>query len=135
MREEALGSKPVPNGFFPEIDNSQACSVRVAVKCRPLLHRELSERSSVCLETDDCANTITIGKDRQFTFDKVFGINSGQEEVFEYCVKNLVLGCFQGYNATVLAYGQTGSGKTYTMGSGYTIGVSPENQGIIPRVN
>jgi hypothetical protein len=28
-----------------------------------------------------------------------------------------VLGCFNGYNATVLAYGQTGSGKTFTMGS------------------
>jgi superfamily II DNA/RNA helicase len=27
-----------------------------------------------------------------------------------------VLGCFNGYNATVLAYGQTGSGKTFTMG-------------------
>jgi hypothetical protein len=100
-----------------------------------MLTRELSERDSICLETDDHVNTVTIGKDRQFTFDKVFGIDSQQEEVFECCVKNLVLGCFQGYNATVLAYGQTGSGKTYTMGSGYTIGVSPEHQGIIPRVN
>lgn len=34
-----------------------------------------------------------------------------------------------------MAYGQTGSGKTYTMGSGYTLGISEENQGIIPRVN
>ena len=49
-------------------------------------------------------------------------------------MKNLVLGCFQGYNATVLAYGQTGSGKTFTMGSGYTIGLKEEDLGIIPRV-
>jgi hypothetical protein len=49
-------------------------------------------------------------------------------------VKNLVLGCFSGFNATVLAYGQTGSGKTYTMGSGFTLGVKEEDLGIIPRV-
>lgn len=46
-----------------------------------------------------------IGKDRSFTFDKVFEIGTKQEDVFEGCVKNLVLGCFSGYNATVLAYG------------------------------
>lgn len=33
-------------------------------------------------------------------------------------MKELVIGCFEGYNAAVLAYGQTGSGKTYTMGTG-----------------
>ena len=125
--DEFQGSKPVADGFFADINNSQACSVRVALKCRPLLGRELCERQQICIEADEGANTITIGKDRLFTFDKVFGINSKQVDVFENCVKNLVLGCFQGYNATVLAYGQTGSGKTFTMGSGYTIGVSEEN--------
>ena len=49
-------------------------------------------------------------------------------------MRNLVLGCFVGFNATILAYGQTGSGKTFTMGSGYTIGVKEEDLGIIPRV-
>jgi hypothetical protein len=77
---------------------------------------------------------LVIGKDRTFTFDKVFDIATNQEQVFELCVKNLVLGCFQGYNATVLAYGQTGSGKTHTMGSGYTIGLKEHDLGIIPRV-
>ena len=61
-------------------------------------------------------------------------MESDQEAVFEICVKNLVLGCFSGYNATVLAYGQTGSGKTFTMGSTYVQGVADEEQGIIPRV-
>jgi kinesin family protein 4/21/27 len=65
-----------------------------------------------------------IGKDRAYPFDKVFDMLSQQEHVFESCVKNLVLGCFAGFNATVLAYGQTGSGKTFTMGSGFTIGTS-----------
>jgi len=46
----------------------------------------------------------------------------------------LILGCFNGYNATILAYGQTGSGKTYTMGTGCTIGIPFEEVGIVPRV-
>ena len=45
-----------------------------------------------------------------------------------------MLGCFHGYNATILAYGQTGSGKTHTMGTGCTIGVPFEEVGIVPRV-
>jgi hypothetical protein len=57
-----------------------------------------------------------------------------QQSVFDACVKNLVLGCFAGFNATVLAYGQTGSGKTYTMGSGFVNGIAEEDLGIIPRV-
>ena len=44
------------------------------------------------------------------------------------------MGCFHGYNATILAYGQTGSGKTHTMGTGNTIGVPFEEVGIVPRV-
>jgi hypothetical protein len=76
-----------------------------------------------------------LGKDdRTFTFDKTFDMTTNQESVFESCVKNLVLGCFSGFNATVLAYGQTGSGKTFTMGSGFTFGVREEDLGIIPRV-
>jgi hypothetical protein len=77
---------------------------------------------------------VKIGKDRAFTFDAAFGIDSSQEDVFEICVKNQILGCFQGYNATVLAYGQTGSGKTFSMGSGQTMGLQEKDIGIIPRV-
>ena len=69
-----------------------------------------------------------------FQFDKVFDTDSQQEAIFETCTKNLILGCFHGYNATILAYGQTGSGKTHTMGTGSTVGLSNEQIGIVPRV-
>jgi hypothetical protein len=45
-----------------------------------------------------------------------------------------VLGCFHGFNATILAYGQTGSGKTHTMGTSSSIGVPFDTVGIVPRV-
>lgn len=132
--QELEETKPNPNGFFADTSDANACSVAVAVRIRPLIGKELREGSKICVEAreDDCQ--IIIGKDRTFTFDKTFGIDSQQEVVFNTCVKNLVLGCFVGFNATILAYGQTGSGKTFTMGSGYTIGVKEEDLGIIPRV-
>lgn len=75
-----------------------------------------------------------------FTFDRVFQMDTKQEEVFEYGVKGIVNGknyfsmfsflsdcnylltadeyvldVMDGYNGTVFAYGQTGSGKSHTM--------------------
>ena len=42
--------------------------------------------------------------------------------------------CTFRYNATVLAYGQTGSGKTYSMGTGFEVSATnEENVGIVPR--
>jgi hypothetical protein len=79
-------------------------------------------------------STVQIGPEKMFTFDATFDQESQQEAVFNTCVRNLVLGCFHGFNATVLAYGQTGSGKTWTMGSGYTSNLDPDEFGIIPRV-
>ena len=126
---------PNPDGLFADLDSSQtAVSVRVALRVRPLLERELIEKSKVCVDVNRQHNTVTIGKDRAFTFDKAFDPHQSQESVFELCVKNLVLGCFRGFNATVLAYGQTGSGKTHTMGSAVSQDVSEEELGIIPRV-
>lgn len=71
---------------------------------------------------------------KSFNFDSVFWADEKQEAIFDKCTRNLVLGCFHGFNATILAYGQTGSGKTHTMGTGYTIGVPFDEVGIVPRV-
>ena len=71
---------------------------------------------------------------KEFAFDKVYDIETNQEEVYDVCARNLILGCFKGYNATILAYGQTGSGKTHTMGTGSTVGLAAEQIGIVPRV-
>ena len=127
-------TEPNPDGFFADIQNSQACSVRVALRVRPLSDKEIFEKSRVCITANNQENQMILGKDRVFTFDKTFDMLSTQDSVFESCVKNLVLGCFAGFNATVLAYGQTGSGKTFTMGSGFTLGLREQDLGIIPRV-
>ena len=109
-------------------------SVGVAVRVRPLNKTEKELNSPVCIVVDSKERKIITSKDKSFTFDQVFDMSSKQVEIFESSTKDLVLGVFAGYNATVLAYGQTGSGKTYTMGSAQVSDIKEEEIGIIPRV-
>lgn len=108
----------------------------VAVRVRPLVGRELTSGSrKLCIgEQDNASPTKIVVNNKSFDFDCVFWPEAPQEYIFDKCTRNLVLGCFHGYNATILAYGQTGSGKTHTMGTGSTIGVPFEHVGIVPRV-
>jgi hypothetical protein len=110
-----------------------AC-VKVCVRGRPLLPRELASNAKKCVRFSDDCKEVTIGRDRKYTFDYAFGEHTPQASIFREVIQPLVDGCFQGFNATVLAYGQTGSGKTHTMGSGSNDRVLPEDLGVIPRV-
>ena len=108
--------------------------MRVAVRARPLVGRELYEsQQRTCVEADEDNHKIQIS-DKSFQFDRVFSARASQADIFEVCGRNLVLGCFAGYNATILAYGQTGSGKTHTMGTGSTGGLADDQVGLVPRV-
>ncbi|XP_055485270.1 kinesin-like protein KIF27 isoform X1 [Psammomys obesus] len=107
--------------------------VKVAVRIRPLLCKEVLHNHQVCVRDVPNTQQIIIGRDRVFTFDFVFGKNSTQDEVYNTCIKPLVLSLIEGYNATVFAYGQTGSGKTYTIGGGHVASVVEGQKGIIPR--
>ncbi|KAH8967205.1 hypothetical protein BDL97_03G066500 [Sphagnum fallax] len=114
----------------PAADES---AVRVAVRARPLIEKEIVEKCRECVAYSCDGRQLVLGKDRRFTFDHVFGPMSGQEDVYLDCVKPLVDSCIAGYNATVLAYGQTGSGKTFTMGCGNSMSLLEEELGILPR--
>uniref|UniRef100_A0A8C7S661 Kinesin motor domain-containing protein n=1 Tax=Oncorhynchus mykiss TaxID=8022 RepID=A0A8C7S661_ONCMY len=76
---------------------------------------------------------VMLGKDKAFTYDYVFDMDSCQDSIYADCTEKLIEGCFEGYNATIFAYGQTGSGKTYTMGTGFDVNIGEEELGIIPR--
>ncbi|XP_075783619.1 kinesin-like protein KIF21A isoform X8 [Pelodiscus sinensis] len=108
-------------------------SVRVAVRIRPQLAKEKIEGCHICTSVTPGEPQVFLGKDKAFTFDYVFNIDSRQEEIYVHCVEKLIEGCFEGYNATVFAYGQTGAGKTYTMGTGFDVNITEEEQGIISR--
>ncbi|XP_049623360.1 chromosome-associated kinesin KIF4A [Suncus etruscus] len=109
--------------------------VKVALRCRPLVSKEISEGCQMCLSFVPGEPQVVVGTDKSFTYDFVFDPTTEQEEVFNTAVAPLIKDIFRGYNATVLAYGQTGSGKTYSMGSTFTAEqVNESTVGIIPRV-
>ncbi|KAM4882943.1 kinesin-like protein KIF21A isoform 4-T4 [Thomomys bottae] len=108
-------------------------SVRVAVRIRPQLAKEKIEGCHICTSVTPGEPQVFLGKDKAFTFDYVFDIDSQQEQIYYQCIEKLIEGCFEGYNATVFAYGQTGAGKTYTMGTGFDVNILEEEQGIIAR--
>jgi hypothetical protein len=72
--------------------------IGVFVRSRPLLNHEI--RGKRCLTTS--RDTVTIA-DKKITFDSVFDESVDQNVIYEKCVKNLVEGCFQGFNGTVFA--------------------------------
>uniref|UniRef100_A0A8C3L2K5 Kinesin family member 21B n=1 Tax=Chrysolophus pictus TaxID=9089 RepID=A0A8C3L2K5_CHRPC len=102
-------------------------------RIRPQLSKEKIEGCHICTSVTPGEPQVLLGKDKAFTYDFVFDLDTWQEQIYTTCVGKLIEGCFEGYNATVLAYGQTGAGKTYTMGTGFDMNISEDEQGIIPR--
>ncbi|XP_032388585.1 kinesin family member 4 [Etheostoma spectabile] len=116
-------------------DDVKVIPVRVALRCRPLVPKEINEGCQCCLTFVPGEQQVIVGTEKAFTYDYVFDPTAEQEEVFNTTVSPLLGGLFKGYHATVLAYGQTGSGKTFSMGGTYTS--AQENDpsvGVIPRV-
>ncbi|XP_076401693.1 kinesin-like protein KIF7 isoform X4 [Peromyscus maniculatus bairdii] len=115
------------------LSGAEEAPVRVALRVRPLLPKELLHGHQSCLQVEPERGRVTLGRDRHFGFHVVLGEDTGQEAVYQTCVQPLLEAFFEGFNATVFAYGQTGSGKTYTMGEASVASLHEDEQGIIPR--
>lgn len=88
----------------------------------PDIDKESKELEILGKEEKSSLGTVT-RKNHSFTFDRVFGPESQNQEVFEE-ISQLVQSALDGYNVCIFCYGQTGSGKTHTMSSA---------DGMIPR--
>ena len=106
--------------------------MKVMVRARPLNQTEMQKGCQGCVEIDRKLNQVILqdpkdpSGERIFTFDSVYGPESGQRQVFDETAFPLVESVLQGYNGTIFAYGQTGCGKTHTMMG------EPSESGIIP---
>ncbi|XP_062078987.1 kinesin-like protein KIN-14F [Humulus lupulus] len=95
-------------------------TIRVYCRVRPFLPGQSSVQTTVDYIGENgnimIVNPLKQGKDsrRIFTFNKVFGTNVTQEQIY-VDTQPLVRSVLDGYNVCIFAYGQTGSGKTYTM--------------------
>ena len=122
-------------------------NIRVYLRVRPPLQRELDRNYRPCLKINPSGKTVTIDaqpKPRTFLFDHVGWVDTSQEDIFEKVGKPVTDMCVQGFNGTIFAYGQTGSGKTFTIQgpqddkstqvSEQFRRVGSEHRGLMPRV-
>ena len=111
-------------------------AVRVAVRIRPLLSKDLAEGATESVRRVAGEPQVVLGLDRAFTYDHVFEPAASQAAVYTESARPLIDGVLGGFNATVLAYGQTGSGKTHTMGTAAMADLDAESDaaGLIPRM-
>ncbi|CAB0038458.1 unnamed protein product [Trichogramma brassicae] len=97
-------------------------SVKVAVRCRPMNHRELQHKCRSVVTVDGTSRSCSLaevgtggGNGKVYQFDAAFGPEVATETVYEELGSYVVEAVLEGYNGTVFAYGQTGCGKSHTM--------------------
>ncbi|XP_060526968.1 chromosome-associated kinesin KIF4A-like [Cylas formicarius] len=113
------------------MNGNDTCSVKVAVRVRPLVPFEISRGCKEVLEIVPENEQILVRPiHKPFTFNYVLGVDSTQVDLYERCVEPLLQNLFEGFNVTILAYGQNGSGKTHSMGTAYQ---GEDHAGVIPR--
>lgn len=112
-------------------------NVRVVCRIRPTNSIEQKQNGVVCVKHDDTSIDISVNAEglgfdssSHYTFDKIFGGDSKQEDVYQDTAASLVNDVMKGYNATIFAYGQTGAGKTHTMEGDIH---DEKMKGIVPR--
>lgn len=129
--------------------------LRVYVRIRPFLQRELEDKSSYPvldvrpnrreLHIYEFLNSDLYSEEkvlemlknpRHFqvhvhNFNEVFDQQNHQEYIYKKCGETCLERLLGGFNSSVIAYGQTGTGKTYTMEGPSQIG---SQRGLIPRI-
>lgn len=118
-------------------DQPKGTNVQVAIRCRPPNAEEKKGGNATVVSCNAQNKQVSVsyntaGKKTQkmFAFDRVFGMYSTQEEVFDSMVQPIIEETLAGFNCTIFAYGQTGTGKTHTMEGDINC---EENAGIVPR--
>ncbi len=124
-KSQQMSITNIPNG-----------NVNVMCRFRPVSEKEKEQNKNLCTEYIDSyqvsiKSSHDFNSTYRFSFDRIFGPNSSQKEVFDISAKPIIDSVLEGFNGTIFAYGQTSSGKTYTMLGDLD---SNEHQGIIPRM-
>ena len=117
-RASATAPSSAKNTILTSTPSPSSKNIKVICRFRPLIAEEIkSSNFNICANFIDASSVeITdLGLKQQFTFDRIFGPNCLQEEIYESLGRDIVLDVLQFYNATVFSYGQTSAGKTYTM--------------------
>ncbi|XP_051150145.1 kinesin-like protein KIN-5C [Andrographis paniculata] len=127
-------------------EKEKGVNVQVLLRCRPFSEDELRNNVPQVVSCNEYQREVSVSQniagkhiDRVFTFDKVFGPNAQQRDLYDQAVVPIVNEVLEGFNCTIFAYGQTGTGKTYTMegdckrSKGGASRDLPPGAGVIPR--
>jgi hypothetical protein len=122
----------------PTLKTSGVVNVKVILRCRPLMRREVKAMipSGVrCTRNDVTVDGafLPLKQDKTYAFDRVFGPDTSQRQLYQEAVAPIVQRVLDGFKCTVFAYGQTGSGKTYSMEGEAGGKKGSEVAGLIPR--
>ena len=97
-----------------------------SIRIRPI--RQLkTDPTSIAIRKSGPRSVIALKHSDKFSFERVYGTETTNKEVFQLSVRPLIHRALKGYNVCLFTYGQTASGKTYTMKG------SAESPGIIPQ--
>ncbi|XP_041657830.1 kinesin-like protein KIF20A [Cheilinus undulatus] len=142
VRESKLAVKPAA-GRKGSCDDSSTERVKVFLRIRPLSDTEQDkgeEQGCVAVQDEETLllkapkesqNIKTAEKGitqsmHKFSFSKIFGPETTQQQFYENTMKKMVQDVLQGENRLLYTYGVTNSGKTYTIqGSGREAGLLP----------
>ncbi|NXN29625.1 KI20B protein, partial [Nycticryphes semicollaris] len=115
--------------------------IQVCLRVRPFTALERENELQGCVSLEDSTSIIlkpsktslsrlsekAAGQMQKFTFSRVFGPETTQEEFFEGTMKQPVQDFLDGYNRLIFTYGVTNAGKTYTFQG------TEDDGGILPR--
>ena len=137
--DNSVSSIPVKKleGSFDNIakNESLVSQLRVYLRVRPISEKldstiSLESETTIITTAPEISNRAKYTKmeERTYTFNRVFGPSSEQNEVFEFSVEPLMERFLQGENCVLMAYGMTNAGKTHTIQG------STQNPGCLPRL-
>uniref|UniRef100_A0A8B9F3T2 Kinesin family member 20B n=1 Tax=Amazona collaria TaxID=241587 RepID=A0A8B9F3T2_9PSIT len=121
--------------------------IQVCLRIRPFTLLERENEFQDCVSLEDSTSIIlkapknsliqlsekNAGQMMQkFTFSRVFGPETSQEEFFEGAMRQPVQDFLDGYNRLVFTYGVTNAGKTYTFqGTEDDVGILPRTMDVL----
>eukprot|EP00055_Hartaetosiga_balthica_P011863 m.55546 g.55546 ORF g.55546 m.55546 type:complete len:1149 (+) comp7756_c1_seq3:30-3476(+) len=108
--------------------------VDVFVRVRPQL-ADIEAKQQIAITVNEEEHKVQVndekGNPAHYSYDKVYGPESSQTDVYDDCVAPIVEQVSSGLSCCIFAYGQTGAGKTFTMRG--DLSQNPDSYGIIQR--
>ena len=85
--------------FVFQMPDDKVIPVKVALRCRPLVSKEINEGCQTCLQFIPGEPQVVVGGNKSFTYDFTYHPNTSQAEVFDQTVRPLIEGVFKGEGA------------------------------------